>query len=153
MAEIKKLSLKVDNKFDEIQCSLESVKDEVSKLKANMVTHDIFQKLEDRVDNIESQIQNVSVGGSNVEIQNLRQILSKLDPANKSLRIRGFKVDSVGDRVSSIDKMSGDIGIKYQSVDHVYKGKFGQRSLSDMCIVEFSSNEDRERALQLARRI
>ena len=59
-------------------------------------------------------------------------------------------MDSVGDRVSSIDKMSGDIGIKYQSVDHVYKGKSGQRSLSDMCIVEFSSNEDRERALQLA---
>ena len=113
MAEIKKLSLKVDNKFDEIQCSLESVKDEVSKLKANMVTHDIFQKLEDRVDKIEVQIANVTVGGSNVEIQNLRQILSKLDPANKSLRIRGFKVDSVGDRMSSIDKMSGDIGIKY----------------------------------------
>ena len=55
MAEIKKLSLKVDNKFDEIQSSLESVKDEVSKLKANMVTHDIFQKLEDRVDKIESR--------------------------------------------------------------------------------------------------
>ena len=37
---------------------------------------------------------------------------------------------------------------KYVHIDHVYKGSPGNRVLSDMYIIEFSSNEDRENILK-----
>ena len=41
-----------------------------------------------------------------------------------------------------------ELGIKICNVEHVFKGPFGKRTPTDMCIVELSSNSMREDALK-----
>ena len=71
-------------------------------------------------DLMESRIQEPSS-----EIYALRQELSKLDPANKSIRIRGFKSSELGDRVTCIKDLFESEGANYHHIDHVYKGPPG----------------------------
>ena len=70
----------------------------------------------------------------------LRQQISRLDPVVRSLRVRGFKIDNLAERVKMIDKMMADFGVGQFSVDPIYKGAAGQRTLTDMCIVVVNSN-------------
>ena len=54
---LENLSVKIDTmdaKFIDVQSSLESIRSDITTLKANMVTQEIFQKLEDRVEKLES---------------------------------------------------------------------------------------------------
>ena len=76
--------------------------------------------------------------------------MAKLDPGTKSLRIRGFKTDSVENRCEAIEKMFKALGQSRFSIDHIYKGPFGSRVLTDMAVVELSSNSVRESVLKAA---
>ena len=116
-------------------------------LKENMITQEIFQKLEDRVEKLEGLMES-RIQEPSSEIYALRQELSKLDPANKSIRIRGFKSSELGDRVTCIKDFFESEGANYHHIDHVYKGLPGQRSLTDMCIIECNSHSDREQILK-----
>ena len=71
-----------------------------------------------------------------------------MDPANKSLRFRGFQGDSLPERVACVEKCLGDIGLTAFLIEHVYKGPPGQRSLTDMCVVELRADAIREDALK-----
>ena len=89
----------MDSKFDDVQESLSSVRKDIAVLKESMVTKEVFQKLEDRVEKLESVlIENNPFQSSSSEMQILRREVSRLDPANKSIIIRGFKCDGKLDR-------------------------------------------------------
>ena len=71
-----------------------------------------------------------------------------LDPAKKSVRFRGFASDSVQVCVETIEKIIRDLGSGICSCEHIYKGPVGSRILTDMCVVELTSNSIRERILK-----
>ena len=54
---LKNLSVKVDSKFDEVQASLLSVRNDMTVLKENMITQEIFQKLEVRDEKLEGLVE------------------------------------------------------------------------------------------------
>ena len=78
----------------------------------------------------------------------MRQQIARLDPAVRSLRLRGFKDENMSERQKIIDKLMADFGINQFSVDPIYKGPAGQRNLTDMCVVAVNSNNVRENFLK-----
>ena len=92
--------------------------------------------------------ENSGPGTASPEVKMLRKQVSRLDPANKSLRFRGFASESVQVRVETIEKIIRDLGGGICSCEHIYKGPVGSRILTDMCVVELTSNSIRERILK-----
>ena len=93
----------------------------------------MFDKLEARVSDLELK------GFACPDLEFLRQQVDKFDPANRSLRVRGFLQKSLNDRKSCVEKLIEDLGISVLRSDHIFKGPKGQRELTDMSILEFSS--------------
>ena len=118
------------------------IKEDIQNLKADFVSKPEFNNLEARVSVLETK------GVASEEDKSLRQQVSRLDPANKSLRFRAFKDADLSVRVRIIEHCLSHIGVKSSNVEHIYKGPPGQRELTDMCIVEFGSNSVREQALK-----
>ena len=74
--------------------------------------------------------------------------MAKLDPAQKSLRWRGFKTDSGLARVAYIEKELQNLGCSHCTVEHIYKGPRDNRTMTDMSVVDVGSNSVRERLLK-----
>ena len=53
-------------------------------------------------------------------------------------------------RYEAIEKLAQNLGQTRFSIDHVYKGPHGSRVLTDMAIVEFTSNSVRESVLKVS---
>ena len=123
---VQNLQVSVDSKFMIVEANLLEFRKELSEMKQDMVSQKDFKHLESRVQDLETQ------GIASEDLKILRQQMSKLDPANKSLRIRELKGDDLAKRIISIEEILSHIGMKYNSLDHIYKGPPGQRSLTDM---------------------
>ena len=142
MKELRSINLSMNSKMTRFEQILTTFRSELQALKLEMVSKEAFQSLETRVTNLEQQ------GLPSPELSNLRQQISKLDPANKSLRFRGLTSENVSARAAKIETLLGEIGYKANNLEHVYKGPPGSRTLTDMCIVELASNNIRENALK-----
>ena len=147
LEEMRKINLNIDEKFSSMQATLAGLRSEMTAIKEEMVIRTVFQSLEHRVTALENLPHASLTTSDSSIIQNLRQQLVKLDPAQKSIRVRGFKEETLSDRVSSIEKAIHDSGLKYQNIEHVCKGPPGQRVVTDMLVIEFSSRETREKFL------
>ncbi len=87
-------------------------------------------------------------GVANNEIKTLRQQVAKLDPANKSLRIRGFEFSTIDARTVFVEETLRDADVMEICGEHLYKEPSEQRVLSNMCLVEFPTNSIREDTLK-----
>ena len=89
-------------------------------------------------------------GAPNTEVSWLQLQVGRLDAANKSLCLRGFKEDNPKARTTRIEKILEQVGVQehIQNIEHIWKGPPGQRAVSDMTIIEMSSRQLREEALK-----
>ena len=150
MQEIQKLSLSVGNvgnKFDAMQSSVDTLRTEFASIKEDMITKPVFESLANRVEALEKKSTTKPEGDSD-DLKLMRQQIMKLDPANRSIRCRGFKSENLTARLASIQAILDTLGVKYASAEHIFKGPSGQRTATDMCIIEFSSNSVREQILK-----
>ena len=144
MREMQNMRLSLDTKFNSMQRQLEDLKSEMSTLKAEMVTKEVFKSLEVRVTSLEAE------GAPSLEVTWLHSQVGRLDPANKSLCFKDFPDDDLRVRTSRINQILESLGAKAQILngDHIWKGSPGQRVVSGMSIVELSSRQARGEALK-----
>ena len=143
MKELRLQGERTQSEFAVVKSTLGHFQKELETLKSEMVTKPDFDKLEARVLDLETK------GVCNRELKTLRQQVSRLDPANKSLRFQGFKGENLADRVASVEFCLSHAGIKFSHMEHIYKkGPNGLRTLTNMCTVELASNTAREAALR-----
>ena len=148
----RKLSKEIKTNMDKFQMEMTSLKSKVDNLEKEMLTKDnvvnvvvpLLAPLEARL----CALENTPPGTASPELKMLRKQVSKLDPANKSLRFRGFVVETVQERVEAIEKILRDFDGKTYSFEHLYKGPYESRVMTDMCVVEFASNQIREQILK-----
>ena len=142
MNEIKNLSLDMKTQFTSVESYMHEFRAELAQLKSEMVSRHMFDQLESRVTALENQ------GVVHPDMSFLRQQVNRLDPAHRSVRVRGFKQTDTKERKKSIDQILHDLGMSASRIEHIYKGPKGSRSLADMCIMEFTSHDDREHVLK-----
>ena len=138
---INALKVSVEHKFIVVEQCVIEFRAELAALKLEMVSKTMFDQLESRVSSLEKN------GLALPDLTFLRQQVSRLDPANRSVRIRGLK-QSIDERKKHIEAILQEIGSSVVRMDHIYKGPKGNRTLTDICIVETSSYEDRENAIK-----
>ena len=138
MAEFGKLHNSINEKFANLQA-------ELTQLKAEMVTKQAFEALEARVQQLESQ----TASAHSPQMNFIKQHLARLDPANKCICIRGFNDKNIVSRRACIAKLMEQHFQKPNivNVDDLYTGPKGERKLSDITIVEFTSRAIREEVL------
>ena len=124
MSELRKLSVNVVSNFQKNDVVMAELKAEVATLRAEVVNKSDFERLETRVSIIEKK----GPINENGEMKLLKQHLSRLDPANRSLRIRGFADESLAEREKVIDKLMADLGVHRFSVESIYKRADGSES-------------------------
>ena len=75
--------------------------------------------------------------------------MSRLDPANKTLFIKGLKQDNPATRQTILEEYIAGAGFKEDivSIEHVWSGPAGQRKISPNALVEFRSRFVREACL------
>ena len=86
-------------------------------------------------------------------MQALTLQLDRLDPAKKCLAIHGIVDVNLDVRTKHLEKLFADVpGCPIPlSIDHVHKGKAGERTPTKVSLVEFRSNTDREKAFNLVK--
>ena len=110
-----------------------------------MVTKAIFQSLEQRVSALELSPP-AFVSQMSPEVAMLREQVDRLDPANRSLRFSGFRLDSVDARVACIEAIFSKHGLaRPVKIESIWKGSRHDRLLSPICILEFVNREFREK--------
>jgi len=156
LAEVRKMNLRSETNFQnlsqQIQQQASTFKSELAALRddlrTEMVTRtmhaELEQKFEDRISRLEEG------GVANAEIGWMKQQISKLDPANRSLAFREFLNKETGARTKCVEDFLNQIGLKHEirSIEHVYTGPADNRTLSSVSIVEFASRTVRELALK-----
>ena len=145
---IQSVNLNVNTRFTTLEGQFVELRSELSSLKTEVVTRSQFESLETRVFQLESNV----VSTENPDVRFLQQQLDRLDPAHKCLSIIGFKGEAVGDRTQVIetfmrDKL-GSLG-NHARVEHVFKGKYNERKLAGVSLMQFPSKTDRDAALRL----
>ena len=146
---VRNVQADVGKKFSDLEGYLFEFRQELSGIKADMVSQAKFEQFEANFDRLEVRVNKLEQGSSqNPEIKQLRQQMARMDPANKSIRIRGFKVESLPERLACLQKELQHIGCNHINVEHIYKGPQGQRILTDMCVVDVGSNLIREKVLK-----
>ena len=73
-----------------------------------------------------------------------------MDPANKSIRIKGIAETDIIKRFRAIETLMREVGGNpaIVNVEHVWSGPAGNRKLSGMSIIELSSHGARETSLK-----
>ena len=126
--------------------SLTSLQHDIAAMKADMVTKELFATLETRVAALETK---ASTGGSNIDAAWMQGQMSRLDPANKTLFVKGLKQDNPTTRQTILEEYIAGAGFKEDivSIEHVWSGPAGQRKISPNALVEFRSRFVREACL------
>ena len=88
-------------------------------------------------------------GGPGVEALTLQ--LNRLDPARKCLALHGITDANLDARTKRLEQLfSGVPGCPSPVFfDHIHKGKAGERSVTEVSLVEFRSNADHEKTFEL----
>ena len=118
MIEVRGVNTNVDQKFNLLQVQIGKLQEELSDLKAEMVTKSDFENLEKRVIKLES-------GSRSPEMNQLYIQLNRLDPAHKALAIGGFGETDLQKRVDYLNKiLQESVGCPSDvTYDHIHKGK------------------------------
>ena len=138
------MNLNVNTRFASMQGVVSELREEFKVLRAEMVSKIVFDGLEGRVIDLETN------GLASAELKILRQQVSKLDSVNKFLRFRNLEGTSAV-RTACVEGILQKVfwqDFKAVNIEHVYKGPPGQRVLTDMCVAELGSNSVREMALR-----
>jgi len=144
LSEMRGMRLSLDTKFTGLSTQLQDLKQEIAEMKSDMVTKEVFQNLEERVATLE-------VGGlANPDFAWLQQQVGRMDPANRSLAFTGFVEKDLGKRRSLINSYMDHIGCEQEirSMDHIWTGPIGNRSVGPITIVEVASRNVREEILK-----
>ena len=150
LKEMRKMNSNLGGKIDQVQeqfqlmqTQFEDLKKDVQRLEENSVTKTLFQKLEERVAALEQG------GLPNTQMNWMSQQINRLDPANKSLALKGFTEMDVHKRNFMIEEILANVCSKtdIQSIEHIGKGPKNDRSLSGVSVVELSSRFVRETCL------
>jgi hypothetical protein len=143
-AQMLKMETNLSTKIDNVQMQFETLKNEIQTVKQEMVTKTIFQSLEDRVRALEQG------GVNNSQMNWMLQQVGRLDPANKSLCLKGFSEKDAAKRFKLIEQLFDSIGYNasVQNVEHIWTGPKGDRRISPNSLVELSSRAVREEALK-----
>ena len=80
----------------------------------------------------------------------MHQQIGRLDPANKSLCLKGFSEKDAAKRFKLIEQLFDTIGqtTSIQNIDHIWTGPKGDRHISSNSVVELSSRVVREVTLK-----
>ena len=145
--EIRAGNQNVDSKFQLLQGQVASFQTELASMKAEMVTQIQFGELQTRVSKLESS----PTGGPDIKALTLQ--LDRLDPAKKSLAMHGITDVNLDTRTSNLEKIFADISgcPRPVNIEHVFKGKAGERSVTKVSLLEFRSNAEREKAFALVK--
>ena len=128
---------------------MSGVKADVVRIETHMKTHMVTK--ENLVEEVRVQIKTQNTSSFNTsEVKSLRKQISKVDPAQKSLRFRGFKEENLAKRAACIEQILKEVGIDKADFvcEHVYQGPHNAKVLNDMCIVALPSNSIRESVLK-----
>ena len=106
MLGMRRMGLSLDTKFTAMQGQLGDLKSELATFNAQIVTKEVFQSLEVRVSKLEAE------GAPTSEVSWLQSQVGRLDPANKSLCLRGFKEDDAPARTKGIESILESIRSK-----------------------------------------
>ena len=119
------------------------------QLKSDVVTQKQFDSLQVRVEKLEGA--GANKGGSSQEVRAWHLQLDRLDPANKSLAFHGICDINLARRTLKLEAILVETTgcPKPVCVEHVHKGKQGERSPTKVSLIEFRNRSDRELALQL----
>ena len=118
---------------------MSGVKADVVRIETHMKTHMVTK--ENLVEEVRAQIKAQNTSSFNTsEVKSLRKQISKMDPAQKSLRFRGFKEENLVKRVACIEQILKEVGIDKADFvcEHVYQGphnaKFSMICASLLCL-------------------
>ncbi len=112
-----------------ITSRIDSLHAEITSVKVDMASQAQFQELQTRVSALEAK--------NEPQIVSLKQQLSRLDPANKSVCSDGFVDSDVSQRFASIDNLLTKRlqDAKIMNAEHIFVGSGSERKLSNTCIV------------------
>jgi len=145
MKEVKSSCQGVETSVKKMQDEILNMKTDIEQIKKDMCTQEQFAKLEERIKILETR------GPNFPQMDFLRQSMSKLDPAKRSLAFRNFADNDLTTRVASIDACLAEIGggsAERMSVEHIYKGEEGKRTPAGLTIIEFRNHDIREHVLK-----
>jgi len=141
---IERVHLSVSSLRGDLSSKIEKISEEVSAVKADMVTKETFESLDARVGQLEAS------DTDHPQMQWMREQLAKLDPSNKCLCIKGFSSASVGSRTRCLKAFFSEKFADFEvvNIEHLHKGPQGSRTLLPMALVEFRSRDARESVLK-----
>ena len=142
-AQMLRMESNLSTKIDYVQVQFETLKNEIQTVKQEMVTKTIFQSLEDRIHALEHG------GVNNSQMNWMHQQVGRLDPANKSLCLKGFSEKDTAKHFKLIEQLLDSIGHKnsIQNIEHIWTGPKGDRHISPNSVIELTSRTVRESAL------
>ena len=117
-------------------------------MKLEVVTRPEFENLETRVFDLESKV----VSADNPDVRFLQDQLDKLVPAHKCISVVGFEGSDASERSKILE---GFLKEKLPSVagrchvEHICKGKWNERKLAGVSLLEFPSKSIRDDTLRL----
>ena len=144
---IQAVNRNVDSRFGTLQSEFQGLRSELTQLKLEMVTRAQFETLESRVFALESNV----VSAENPDVKFLQMQLERLDPAHKCLSLIGFKgadANARGLRIEEFLRTHFESLAARLRIEHVFKGKWNERVLGGISLVEFPTKKDRDDALQ-----
>jgi hypothetical protein len=151
MDEVRAGNLNVNSKFQILQNQLSAFQVELAAIKTEMVTNTRFEEWQTRIVKLETEIAGTGAGTDSKAVQALTLQLDRLDPAKKCLAIHGLIEINLTLRSQLLNGFVGasegcplPIGI-----DHIQKGRAGERVPTKVSLIEFRSNSDREKAFNL----
>ena len=126
------MNTNVDSRFATLQGQFGELKAELTSLKLGVATPHVFEKLGTRVFNLESN----TASADNPDVKFLQTQLDRLDPANKTITMIGFKGEDVATRTRLIDEF---LPTNFASlanridVEHVFKGNASSEESVCLC--------------------
>jgi len=139
LLEVRAGNANVNEKFAQLQT-------QICQLRADMVTKQQFESLENRVQQLEQVGPGPGNNNINAEFKALRAQLHRLDPAQKSVAFRGFVDTDLGQRVLCIKEILREIPgcPPVCHYDHILKGRPGERQPTGVTVCEFGNSAQRE---------
>ena len=141
---IERVNTNVSSLRSDLTASLEGLRQEVSTMKAEMVSKEVFAKLEVRVEKLEV------AGVNSPQLDWLKSQVSLLDPAQKTICVSGFGSQDVAARHAVLDEFFRQhfADVKVESIEPIFSGKAGEKKITPLNLVSFTSNRVREEVLR-----
>jgi len=148
--EVRSMSNNMKSNFAQISVDINTLRDDMVKLKSEVVSTKQYEELESRVHVLETNV----VSPENPDVKFLQDQLDRLDPANRSLSFRNFPGMDLDKRTKVIeDFFSSKLPSFASKIDicHEMKGPYNNRRPGNVTVVSLSSKTQRDAAMQAIR--